>query len=165
MFKILNIQSFSYVSQRPVGGIEKHVRTFVILWSYPLPFQDSPMSKREMEEASESIVIGPDTTFSPLFWNEEGVAIGDYDSFFIGDEEYSTSSIIGFKEWFLQVDKYDPYTDIAQFMTEGMEEWINLEYEFAKQIRSMIPKEVGLYYKFLLEIIVFRLLLSLASSI
>ena len=42
MFKILNIQSFSYVSQRPVGGIEKHVRTFVILWSYPLPFQDSP---------------------------------------------------------------------------------------------------------------------------
>ena len=100
-----------------------------------------------------------------LFWNEEGVAIGDYDSFFIGDEEYSTSSIIGFKEWFLQVDKYDPYTDIAQFMTEGMEEWVNLEYEFAKQIRSMIPKEVGLYYKFLLEIIVFRLLLSLASSI
>ena len=43
MFKILNIQSFSYVSQRPVGGIEKHVRTFVILWSYPLPFQDSQM--------------------------------------------------------------------------------------------------------------------------
>ena len=29
MFKILNIQSFSHVSQRPVGGIEKHVRTFV----------------------------------------------------------------------------------------------------------------------------------------
>lgn len=42
MFKTLNIQSFSHVSQRPVGGIEKHVRTFVILWSYPLPFQDSP---------------------------------------------------------------------------------------------------------------------------
>ena len=42
MFKILNIQSLSYVSQRPVGGIEKHVRTCVILWSYPLPFQDSP---------------------------------------------------------------------------------------------------------------------------
>ena len=38
----LNNQSVSYVSQRPVGGIEKHVRTFVILWSYPLPFQDSP---------------------------------------------------------------------------------------------------------------------------
>ena len=42
MFKILNIQSVSYVSQRPVGGIEKHVRTCVILWPYPLSFQDSP---------------------------------------------------------------------------------------------------------------------------
>jgi hypothetical protein len=101
-----------------------------------------------MEEASESIVIGPDTTFSPLFWDEEGVAIGDYDSFFIGDEEYSTSSIVGFKEWFLQADKYDPYTDIAQFMTEGMEEWINQGYELAKQIRAMIPKEIGLYYAY-----------------
>ena len=42
MFKILNIQSVSYVSQRPVGCIEKHVRTCVILWSYPFPFQYSP---------------------------------------------------------------------------------------------------------------------------
>ena len=42
MFKILNIQSFSYVSQRPVGDIEKHVRTFVILRPYPFSFQDSP---------------------------------------------------------------------------------------------------------------------------
>ena len=38
----LNNQSVSYVSQRPVGGIEKHVCTCVILWPYPLPFQDSP---------------------------------------------------------------------------------------------------------------------------
>ena len=38
----LNNQSVSYVSQCPVGGIEKHVCTCVILWSYPLPFQDSP---------------------------------------------------------------------------------------------------------------------------
>lgn len=42
MFKILNIQSDSYVSQCPIGGIEKHVCTCVILWPYPLPFQDSP---------------------------------------------------------------------------------------------------------------------------
>ena len=28
MFKILNIQSLSYVSQRPVGGIEKRVCTW-----------------------------------------------------------------------------------------------------------------------------------------
>lgn len=39
---ILNIHTVSYVSQRPIGSIEKHVRTFVILRSYPLPFQNSP---------------------------------------------------------------------------------------------------------------------------
>ena len=99
-----------------------------------------------MEESS--IVIGPDTTYSPLFWDEDDVAIGDYDLFFIGEKEYSTSSIVGFKEWFMQTDKYDPHTDIAQFTTEGMEQWINQGYEFAKQICAMIPKEVSLYYAF-----------------
>lgn len=96
----------------------------------------------------EVVMMEPDTTYSPLFWDEEGVAIGDYDSFFIGDDEYSTSTIEGLKEWFMQADKYDPYTDIAHFTTEGMEEWINLGYEYAKQIRAMIPKDVKLYYGF-----------------
>lgn len=41
MFKILNIQSVSYVCQRPISCIEKYVRTCVILRSYPLTFQDS----------------------------------------------------------------------------------------------------------------------------
>ena len=48
----------------------------------------------------------------------------------------------------MQADKYDPYTDIAQFTTEGMEEWINHGYEFAKQIRKIIPKDIALYYAF-----------------
>lgn len=106
------------------------------------------MLKREIKKTPESIVIEPDTTYSPLFWDEEGAAIGDYDLFFIGDDEYSTSSINGFKEWFLQADKYDPYTDIAQFTTDGMGQWINQGYEYAKQIRTMIPKEIKLYYGF-----------------
>ena len=65
---------------------------------------------------------------------------------YIGDEEYSTSSIVGLKEWFMQANKYEPYTDIAQFTTEGIEEWINQGYEFAKQLRSIIPKDIKLYY-------------------
>ena len=44
MFKIVNIQSVSYVSQGPVGSIESHVRTCVILWSYPSSFHDFPQS-------------------------------------------------------------------------------------------------------------------------
>ena len=98
------------------------------------------------EDIPKAIVIGPDTTYSPLFWDEEDVAIGDYDLFFIGDEEYSTSSLVGLEDWFMQADKYDPYTDIAEFTTEGMEEWINQGYEFAKQLRAIIPKEIKLYY-------------------
>ena len=98
------------------------------------------------EDIPKAIIIGPDTTYSPLFWDEDGAAIGDYDYFLIGDEEYSTSSIEGLKEWFLKADKYDPHTEIAEFTTEGMEEWINQGYEYAKQIRAMIPKNIDLYY-------------------
>ena len=94
----------------------------------------------------KAVVMEPDTTYSPLFWDDDGVAIGDYDTFFIGNEEYSTSSIEGLKEWFLKTDKYDPYTDVAQFTTEGMDEWINQGYEYAKKICAMIPKEIKFYY-------------------
>ena len=38
-------------------------------------------------DSPKYIVLEPDTTYSPLFWNEEGAAIGDYDSFSIGDED------------------------------------------------------------------------------
>ena len=98
------------------------------------------------EDIPKAIIIGPDTTYSPLFWDEDGAAIGDYDYFLIGDEEYSTSSIEGLKEWFIKADKYDPYTDIAVFTTEGMEEWINQGYEFAKQLRAIIPKDIDVFY-------------------
>ena len=105
------------------------------------------MSK-EVVDIPDYIAMEPDTTYSPLFWDEEGAAIGDYELFFIVDDEYSTASIEGFKDWFMQADKYDPYTDIAEFTTEGMEEWINQGYEYAKQIRALIPKEIGFYYGF-----------------
>ena len=37
---------------------------------------------------TKAIMMSPDTSYSPLFWNEEGAAIGDYDYFFIDDEDY-----------------------------------------------------------------------------
>ena len=116
-------------------------------------FYDIVMAKKDeikilksWERIPKAIIIGPDTKYSPLYWDEDGGAIGDYDCFLIGDEEFSTSSIVGLKEWFMQTDKYDQYTDIAEFTTEGMEEWINQGYEFAKQLRSIIPKDVDVYY-------------------
>lgn len=103
---------------------------------------------KEKENKPDAIIMEPDTTYSALFWDEEGAAVGDFDLFFIGDEEYSTASIEGFKDWFMQTDKYDPYTDIAEFTTEGMEEWINQGYEYAKQVRAILPKEIEIYYSF-----------------
>ena len=43
-------------------------------------------------EKENVIVMCAEDTYSDLFWNEDGAGIGDYDSFFIGNEEYSTSS-------------------------------------------------------------------------
>lgn len=97
-------------------------------------------------EKENVIVMCAEDTYSDLFWDEDGAGIGDYDSFFIGNEEYSTSSIVGIKEWFMLADKYDPFTDVTEFTTERMEEWINQGYEFAKQLRTIIPKDIDLYY-------------------
>ena len=76
MFKILNIQSFSYVSQRPVGGIEKHVRTHIVLRSYPFPFQYSPKCfcnvqmwgiwRKEEEEESSVFPYRPEFLYPPV---------------------------------------------------------------------------------------------------
>lgn len=96
----------------------------------------------------EYIVFMAEDTFSPLFWDEDDVGIGDDKSFYIGDDEYSISLLIGIKEWFMQADKYDPYTDVTQFTTEGMEDWINQGYEYAKLLRSIIPRSIDLYYGF-----------------
>ena len=42
MFDVVDTQPISDVSQCPVGGIEEHVRTCIVLWSYPFSFQYSP---------------------------------------------------------------------------------------------------------------------------
>ena len=39
----------SYIRQSSVGGIEKHVRSLVILWSYPLAFQNTPKCFRYIQ--------------------------------------------------------------------------------------------------------------------
>lgn len=101
------------------------------------------------DNKTKHIVMMAEDTFSPLFWDDEDVGIGDYESFFIGDDEFVLSSLAGLKEWYLKADKYDSYSGVAQFTTEGMEEWINQGYEYAKRIRLMIPKDIKLFYSYL----------------
>jgi hypothetical protein len=101
-----------------------------------------------MESRTKYIKFMAEDSFAPLFWDDEACGIGDEESFYIGDIEYPLSSLEGIKEWFLKADKYDPYTDVTQFTTEGMEDWINQGYEYAKLLRSIIPRSIDLYYGF-----------------
>ncbi|MBR5082119.1 MAG: hypothetical protein IKX35_06745 [Bacteroidales bacterium] len=105
------------------------------------------MSKIEFHNPQFLVFMAEDT-FAPLFWDDKDVGIGDVDSFYIGENEYDLSSLIGLKEWFSHADRYDPYSAITDFNRIGMGDWINQGYEFAKQIRKMIPKEIDLYYSF-----------------
>ena len=40
MFREVYTQPLSDIRQSSVGGIEKHVRIHIILWSYPLAFAE-----------------------------------------------------------------------------------------------------------------------------
>lgn len=103
---------------------------------------------REITQEPIYVVFMAADTYSSILWDDEGCAIGDTKSFSYGDGEYSLSSLKGLMEWYLQADKYDPYTDVEKFTTVGMEDWINQGYEYAKQIRKMIPKETKLFYEY-----------------
>ena len=96
----------------------------------------------------KSITFMAEDAFSGPFWDEEGTDIGDCESFFIDDVEYDVTSLCGLKEWFLQANKFDPYTDVGTFTNKGREEWVNQGYEYVKLLRKMIPKNIALYYGF-----------------
>ena len=49
MFREVYMQPFSYIRQSPIGGIEKHVRSYIILWSNPLTFENTPKSLRNVQ--------------------------------------------------------------------------------------------------------------------
>ena len=49
MFREVYPHLLSNIRQCPIGGIEKHVRSFVILWSYPLAFEDAPECFRNIQ--------------------------------------------------------------------------------------------------------------------
>ncbi len=49
MFGEVYMQPFPYVRQSSIGGIEKHVGSHVILWPYPLSFEDAPECFRDVQ--------------------------------------------------------------------------------------------------------------------
>ena len=42
MFREVYTHPFSYILQSSIGGIEQHVRSYIILWSHPLAFEYAP---------------------------------------------------------------------------------------------------------------------------
>ena len=49
MFREVYTHPFSYIRQSPIGGIEKHFRSYIILWSYPLAFENTPKCLRNIQ--------------------------------------------------------------------------------------------------------------------
>ena len=49
MFREVYTQPLSDIRQSSVGGIEKHVRSYIILWSYPLTFKNTPKCFRNIQ--------------------------------------------------------------------------------------------------------------------
>ena len=106
------------------------------------------MAALTQDDNPRYIIFKAEDTFSSLFWDDEDCGIGDVDCFWIGDKEYSLESLEGIKGWFYQADKYDPYSDVTDFQVEGMEEWINKGYQYALQVRDILPDNIALYYGF-----------------
>ena len=42
MFREVYTHPFSYIRQSSIGGIEQHVRSYIVLWSHPLAFEYAP---------------------------------------------------------------------------------------------------------------------------
>lgn len=106
------------------------------------------MTALTQDDYPRYVVFMAEDTCSSLIWDDEDCGIGDVDFFWIGDKEYSLESLEGIKEWFYQADKYDPYSDVTDFQVEGMEEWINKGYQYALQVRDILPDNIALYYGF-----------------
>ena len=106
------------------------------------------MAALTQDDYPRYIIFMAEDTFSSLIWDDEDCGIGDVDCFWIGDKEYSLESLEGIKEWFYQADKYAPYSDVTDFQVEGMEEWINKGYQYALQVRDILPDNIALYYGF-----------------
>ena len=49
MFREVYTQPLSDIRQSSVGGIEKHVSSYIILWSYPLSFKNTPKCFRNIQ--------------------------------------------------------------------------------------------------------------------
>ena len=49
MFREVYTQPLSDIRQSSIGGIEKHVRSYIILWSYPLAFKNTPKCFRNIQ--------------------------------------------------------------------------------------------------------------------
>ena len=49
MFRVVYTQPLSDIRQSSVGGIEKHVSSYIILWSYPLSFKNTPKCFRNIQ--------------------------------------------------------------------------------------------------------------------
>ena len=99
------------------------------------------METKQVILHAESAYVGP-------FWENDFCNIGDYNELWIDDVKYEID-FPGFKEWFLQADQFDPYSDVEkEFNAIGFDEWVNQGYKYAVMLREFLPKDIDVYYGF-----------------
>lgn len=96
---------------------------------------------------TQTVILHAGDTCSGPFWDADNCEIGRYDSFSIGGTEYKIT-FSGFREWYEQADRFDPYTDVEVFNIDGFDDWVNQGYTFAVMLRKILPKEVDVFYAF-----------------
>ncbi|MBP3671073.1 MAG: hypothetical protein J6J06_03825 [Bacteroidaceae bacterium] len=95
---------------------------------------------------TKQVTLHAETTYTGPFW-DGFCEIGDCYTLWIDEDKYDIN-FPGFKEWFMQADKYDPYSDVDKFQIDGFDNWIKQGYQYAVMLRNLLPIEIDVYYGF-----------------
>lgn len=99
------------------------------------------MEEKQVILFAENSCVGP-------FWENGFCNIGDCNELWVDDVMYRID-FPGFKEWYMQADKYDPYSDVeVKFNAAGYDDWVKQGYKYAVMLRKLLPQEIDVYYAF-----------------
>lgn len=98
--------------------------------------------------AIKQVILHAETTYVGPFGEDGFCNIGEYNELWIDGVKYDID-FPGFKEWFFQADKFDPYSDEEdEFNVEDFDNWVNQGYQYAIMLRKLLPKDIKVYYAF-----------------
>ena len=97
---------------------------------------------------TKQVILFAENTFVGPFWENSFCNIGEYNELWIEDVKYDID-FPGFKEWYMQADMFDPYSDVeCEFNVAGFDNWVNQGYKYAIMLRELLPADITVYYAF-----------------